>query len=222
MTIFLGTPHGGSNAADYGAILARVPTALAMKGSPVLLESLRKGNAPLQKLTKDFRKLLRERECLGEEKEIEVVSFYETKPIGLLLVVERDSALLTPKGERVTYEEQIPVAANHRDICRFSSSEDSTYISIVKRIKSAHKKTLGIGRKEVKNEHFLVPNDLNPHFTGRNDIRRKLIESLLDKDFAGEKKQKRFVLHGLGGSGKTQLVLKFAKDYRSRYVVLKC
>jgi hypothetical protein len=30
--------------------------------------------------------------------------------------------------------------------------------------------------------------------------------------------QTRFVLHGLGGSGKTQLCLKFAKEHREKYV----
>lgn len=29
--------------------------------------------------------------------------------------------------------------------------------------------------------------------------------------------QQRFVLYGLGGSGKTQMALKFASDHRERY-----
>ena len=34
---------------------------------------------------------------------------------------------------------------------------------------------------------------------------------------SAQKMQKRYVLHGLGGSGKTQICLKFAQDHRERY-----
>ncbi|KAF4628203.1 hypothetical protein G7Y89_g9950 [Cudoniella acicularis] len=212
--IFFGTPHRGSKVADYGLMLARVPYALSLRDNPVLLEALKKGNEGLGKLTEEFKALM---ERGGKE----VVSFYETKKEGVgivkMLVVEKTSALLKSPDERdLPYEEAIPVTASHRDICRFASSADTTYKSAVQRIKNIYKARLG-SRTEVKNEHYLVPHSVNPHFTGRDDIRRKLVTALIEDDWMGDEKQKRFVLHGLGGSGKTQISLKFAQDYKNRY-----
>ncbi|KAH8657048.1 hypothetical protein BGZ60DRAFT_416641 [Tricladium varicosporioides] len=219
LTFFLGTPHRGSSTATYGATLTRIPSALILRPSPVLLKSLRKGNKPLEALTRDFRRLLET--VAGRNGEgIEVVSFYETVPMamGLVLVVEKESALLTPARERVTFEEQIPVPANHRDICRFSDKADETYVSIVKRVKACHGKRIGF-RKKVVNRWFVVPQAASMHFTGRDEVRRKLGEKLVEDLYEGGvvDVQKRFVLYGLGGSGKTQICLKFAQDHKDRF-----
>jgi Cdc6-like AAA superfamily ATPase len=67
------------------------------------------------------------------------------------------------------------------------------------------------------NKYYYVPSNLSGIFTGRDDGIQKLCNSCLPpkpKDRLTE--QKRFVLYGLGGSGKTQACLKFAQDYRER------
>lgn len=45
-------------------------------------------------------------------------------------VVEKDSALLEIDGE-----EQIPVDANHEDLCRFTGRSDDVYEKLFKRVK---------------------------------------------------------------------------------------
>ena len=67
------------------------------------------------------------------------------------------------------------------------------------------------------NKHYCVPHNVSGIFTGRDDIIRKICERCLPSD-TGKRltEQKRFVLYGLGGSGKTQACLKFAQDYRER------
>jgi signal recognition particle GTPase len=118
---------------------------------------------------------------------------------------------LTPPGQTLTYEKPIPVDATHRGMCQFSSSKDKTYKTFLRSIKRilANKNAI-----EVKNEHFVIPHRVSEHFTGRNDIRQQMIKSLIsDRDFQCEAQQ-RFVLYGLGGSGKTQICLKFAQDHR--------
>lgn len=69
---------------------------------------------------------------------------------------------------------------------------------------------------EVGNEHYVVPHTANSNFTGRNDIRRQLKEILIGDGYEVQRAQQRFVLYGLGGSGKTELCLKFAQDYKQR------
>lgn len=70
----------------------------------------------------------------------------------------------------------------------------------------------------LRNKHFELPFDVSPYFIGRDDICRELRDNCLpSEDLSAPNPQKRFVLYGLGGSGKTQLALKFASDHRERY-----
>ena len=55
-------------------------------------------------------------------------------------------------------------------------------------------------------------------FIGRNDYLRKMEDSFeLPKTSVELKMQRRFVLYGTGGMGKTQLALKFFDENRERY-----
>jgi hypothetical protein len=60
--------------ADYGSALARVPTLLANKPNPALLETLKKDSRALMHLTEKFR-----RHHENDEKPYAIVSFYETR-----------------------------------------------------------------------------------------------------------------------------------------------
>lgn len=65
------------------------------------------------------------------------------------------------------------------------------------------------------NKHYYIPHNLSAIFTGRNDVIQEIYKGFLATNVEGTLiKQKRFVLYGLGGSGKTQACLKFAQDYR--------
>jgi signal recognition particle GTPase len=117
---------------------------------------------------------------------------------------------LTPQDEVPTWEDQIPVEATHRDMCRLATPKDKTYKTFVRKIKQIQQGS----DVKVKNEFYVVPHASSTHFMGRNDIREQLSESLLP--FGASKVQQRFILYGLGGSGKTQIALKFAEDNRDR------
>lgn len=72
-----------------------------------------------------------------------------------------------------------------------------------------------------RNIHYEVPHNVSSVYTGREDISQRLREICLPskrREIRGM--QKRFVLFGLGGSGKTQVCLKFAQDHREKYVCL--
>ncbi|KAF1944968.1 tetratricopeptide repeat domain-containing protein [Clathrospora elynae] len=75
------------------------------------------------------------------------------------------------------------------------------------------------------NEHFDTPKPVDPFYTGRVDEAERLTHWLLpessQKSGKGSKnirtKQKRFVIYGIGGSGKTQFCCKFAEDNRDSF-----
>ena len=68
------------------------------------------------------------------------------------------------------------------------------------------------------NKYFEVSRSVSSIFTGREVICRDLEERCLPSDPpSAQKTQKRYVLYGLGGSGKTQICLKFAQDHCERY-----
>ena len=71
--------------------------------------------------------------------------------------------------------------------------------------------------RPLRNKYFCVPYNASSIFTGRRDIAERLEKNI----FSGSPEklwtmQKRFILYGLGGSGKTQFCLKFIQDHRQR------
>ena len=65
----------------------------------------------------------------------------------------------------------------------------------------------------------MVPRNANTHFTGRKDILERLDRSLGPHSNSLEiaEHQKRFVIYGDGGIGKSDLCLKFANDHRQQW-----
>ena len=71
---------------------------------------------------------------------------------------------------------------------------------------------------EHRNKYYELPFDVSPDFTGGNEVCRKLRESCIPSGHStAPVSQRIFTLYGLGGSGKTQMALKFASDHRERY-----
>jgi hypothetical protein len=76
--------------------------------------------------------------------------------------------------------------------------------------------------KTTKNKHFDTPRPVDPFYTGREDQEEQLKSCFLPESsqtcgsVRGKtlEKQKRFVIYGVGGSGKTQFCCKFAEDNR--------
>jgi Cdc6-like AAA superfamily ATPase len=60
------------------------------------------------------------------------------------------------------------------------------------------------------NKHFVVRRSVKSFYTSRERQIAKLEAVFKDTAYRG---QKRFVIYGLGGSGKTELALKYAEDY---------
>jgi hypothetical protein len=78
-----------------------------------------------------------------------------------------------------------------------------------------------IGRKVEKNPagnvHWVVPRTVNILFTGRSELVCRIQNALRNDDLATTK-QKRLVITGLGGMGKSEVCLKVANLMREEYV----
>ncbi|KAL8687995.1 MAG: hypothetical protein Q9218_005981 [Villophora microphyllina] len=69
------------------------------------------------------------------------------------------------------------------------------------------------------NKHFYIPRAVSSMFTGKADLLEDLKHTLLDVSTPVERghAQKRFIIIGLGDSGKTEFCCKFAQDNRQRF-----
>lgn len=68
----------------------------------------------------------------------------------------------------------------------------------------------------ISNEHWLVPRAVSDLFTGRKSTLEKLEQCVLPATGHKNPKQRRFVLVGPGGMGKSEVCLKFAERCRNR------
>jgi tetratricopeptide (TPR) repeat protein len=69
------------------------------------------------------------------------------------------------------------------------------------------------------NVHWIVPRPLNNLFTGRSDVLLRMEKALYGDHID---KQKRFVITGMGGQGKSEICLKFASQAREKYILIMC
>lgn len=72
--MFFGTPHRGSDKANYGRILANVATGVMHKPKSRLIDALQSNSETLMKLTSEFK---------FEAPNMEIITFYETRPMGI-------------------------------------------------------------------------------------------------------------------------------------------
>ncbi|KKY16867.1 putative kinesin light chain [Phaeomoniella chlamydospora] len=69
----------------------------------------------------------------------------------------------------------------------------------------------------VQNEHYLIPRDPTSQFTGREKLLEQIRESYFPANARPSSSQRRYVIHGEGGRGKTELCLKFAEQNRELF-----
>ncbi|KAF2477702.1 uncharacterized protein BDR25DRAFT_275038 [Lindgomyces ingoldianus] len=76
----------------------------------------------------------------------------------------------------------------------------------------------GMIKSVSSNKHFDIPQPVSSIFTGRDDDLERLKNLFISPPGnSGRHQQIRFVIHGIGGSGKTQFCSKFAEDNRESF-----
>lgn len=132
---FFATPHLGSDLAKLlGKILGITHSSLAY------VSDLKRGSEALQSINDEFRKY---------SDKIDLCSFYEMQrlKVGPLSarIVHPDSATLG-FGE----EQQIPLLADHRSICKFETPKDPNYILVRNKLASVVRKLSESGMLNAK------------------------------------------------------------------------
>ena len=110
---FLATPHKGSNSAK---LLNNI--LLMTYSSRAYIADLERGSEAIQSINEGFCKY---------SAELDLWSFYETQKLNIgmfsTLIVDPDSATLGYREER-----QMPMNADHRNICKFETLQDQNYV----------------------------------------------------------------------------------------------
>ncbi|KAH0367140.1 hypothetical protein KCU65_g4796, partial [Aureobasidium melanogenum] len=211
--LFLGVPHGGADSAYWAKFPARmVPyVTFGLRGNPSFLKSLESKSADCVRISRDFvhRAVL-----------LKIRTFYETEKLGNMIVVDRSSATLNLPNE-------VAVAldgSNHVTICKFSASDKERYEPVKDAIEELVIAGLGTTQKPpimpLKND---MPSSTGT-FCGREKELQKMAGALrpakprqTDDTDPTHPRPNGLVLYGIGGSGKTQLALRYIQEHGSLY-----
>jgi WD40 repeat protein len=112
---FLATPHQGADLAQTLSRLLQV-----VSGTRAFVQDLFPGSPALESINEEFPQL-----CGN----LQLFSFYENKPMNYVfgrgLIVDKSSAVMNYVNERKMY-----LNANHRDVARFASTNDPSYLAV--------------------------------------------------------------------------------------------
>ncbi|KAI2465425.1 hypothetical protein F4781DRAFT_435459 [Annulohypoxylon bovei var. microspora] len=222
---FLGTPHHGSGLAVWAERLSR-HIGIVKRTNTDILRALRQDSEVLAQIQEGFHTMARSRSKDGLQP-IEITCFYEELP--LTGVVPQDSAILPgyiPIGIR----------SNHMDMAKFVAMDDAGFISVCGELRrwikgigatkdrenqlvlisTSEPRGIQVGH-EIPTPQFIVPYTANPQFVGRSEILERVKGHLGHNDPPTDDSQPRAALWGLGGVGKTQIVLAYVFWLRKRY-----
>lgn len=242
--IFMGTPHMGIAKDKWPLLLSKFTSVFS--DSSHLRSSIEKGSETLQELTDQFMPLMRNFNLYNFWESVETTfGFFrgyivEESSAAPWPTVESSGIHATHSQMCKFPDEHFPAykviltalrrhlkeaehiiptrlaAAKHdiRDRRKAEVHEILGSNAFIKDVQSATQQS----QKKSYNKHFTAKMRVSDIFTGREGLARELQSRILPPvDPQTPSEQKRYVLHGLGGSGKTQFCLKFANDNKNKF-----
>ncbi|EEP78060.1 predicted protein [Uncinocarpus reesii 1704] len=229
-----GTPHKASSPAAMGKVLANIVFAFSPIRAPLaLIRTFKEESELLLEITEDF---------LQRRERIHLVSFYELEstsigPFLRKLIVEQRSAIFN-----VPLETTVPQFADHKNIARFSSSEDRSFLPVLSQLKEFARvvcsdrasrtrsftatdqnkgRSLGYSVRHADSQtEPSIPFDVDiqpcSSLRGREDI-FDMLSRYFRTDQTQAPTRRTFGICGLGGVGKTQIALHYALQNLSKY-----
>jgi Cdc6-like AAA superfamily ATPase len=87
-------------------------------------------------------------------------------------------------------------------------------------LEKANEAAKALPRAVKKNKHFAIPKVVESHYLGREKELNDLAQAFWSQNQTQHHQQKRYVVYGVGGSGKTQFCGKYAQEFRERCVLV--
>ncbi|PVF91850.1 hypothetical protein CPB86DRAFT_830360 [Serendipita vermifera] len=210
--LFFGTPHSGANGVDLACLIGKV-LSVYMFTDASMLKDLNQNSVLLEDIQACYP------HASGH---IKSIFFYETLSTEMItgvaeVIVPRRSAII--QGDRSAMV--TPLYADHREMVKFQDKNEENYKKVVHYLSDlVNKVPADVERswkeeKHHKNAHNgevhppsppILPKPRIP--VSRDYVRRPDIENFLTQELllsSSPAVQPRCVLHGLGGSGKTQV-----------------
>ncbi|KAF2632596.1 hypothetical protein BU25DRAFT_487060 [Macroventuria anomochaeta] len=211
--VFLGTPFQGSGEAAYAQWLAELVRLQEAEGHRyTLLKTLQKDSPGLHALSIDFWR---------SYSEYDMTCFYENKEADYGLVstqiVSTQSAMLV--GQKLMYMD-----ADHSGLNKFSGVDDKNFMLLLPELRKMVENSGSVvadryrskDARSAGNVHWIVPRTVNSLFTGRREVIERMQSALRDNNSSASK-QKRVVITGIGGMGKSEMCLKVADLMREDF-----
>ena len=223
--IFMGTPHQGGQGVSVGKILLNVAK-IQGHTSDGLLKHLEQHSEFLQQQLSEFTAI---------SQDFDISFAYETKPTPIIggtakFIVPEWSAVVpgTPNAARFDIND------DHRRMTKFANAESKDFKkiagTIAAMIDKAEAKIESNWECEARKKEatsransYVVPFEIRGvpivnAYVERDQEMRVMEEELCPG--ADCEKRKVFVLHGLGGIGKTQLSLAYARKHQTAYTAV--
>ncbi|KAI9789841.1 MAG: hypothetical protein M1816_005758 [Peltula sp. TS41687] len=205
---FLGTPHRGSSFTRWGTLIAR---ALQPIGSnPSILAELAYDSVSLFDLHREFVKVT----GYGL-RVVKVVNFFEERKTSVLkLWFIQWGAFCVPEQSATyegTYIQNIGLSVDHYGLNKFGS-KSAEY----KMVRSKLLETITPFTSRRRDHIYSVPLETVYNYIDREKL-SPAIEEKLRTFHKNSSVPHALAIYGLGGTGKTQLALKYIKDHKDDY-----
>ncbi|CAG8982451.1 hypothetical protein HYALB_00013982 [Hymenoscyphus albidus] len=221
--VFFGTPFRGSVGMKQSEMLEAAQREYNEDQIQTeVLRVLEPGNEFLQELVDSFCK------TRSQANKARVTCFFEMKAsnVGAVVggqgrirfVVNESSGCLDPSESTKNYS----LSRTHFNMNKFGKPTEEDFLTVSEVIQDMVKVApqLVIARAKLANKKHQVPFSLKgvpsvSHFVGRESEIKLLEDSVLPAP--SRPRRKVYVIHGLGGIGKTQVAIEFARKHHQRY-----
>ncbi|PVF91573.1 hypothetical protein CPB86DRAFT_802724 [Serendipita vermifera] len=221
--LFFGTPHSGANNVELAQWMGKL-LSVYMFTDDTILKDLNRGSTELQSIQTLY---------LGASERIKSIFFYEVLPTPLMKGV---AELIVPRGLAIIEGDRngkvVGLHGDHCEIVKYQERDNNDYRKVVGHLsdlvgeapgevaknwsREKHHRSIDEGKAQgpcrVLSKPLLA---VSRNYVRRPHIEDFITEKLLSPD--SSRLQPRCILHGLGGSGKTQAALYWIDTNKDKF-----
>ncbi|KAK8002173.1 hypothetical protein PG991_014395 [Apiospora marii] len=171
-TIFFGTPFRGAAAASAASMYASAAEKLSQATSSELLDFMKPGNPQLRELVDEFTHMVGKVSpaiavtCFYEERNTDLTSLAKLPSVfGNIPLPAKFAKFVTRESATLEVSFKIGLAANHRDLVKFASAQESHFLLV---------------RHEIKDRVNAAPSMVKNRMNAVRDIDQDMINKIDD------------------------------------------